>query len=178
MLPEDAAYLFGDQVCARREGDDCIPTPGARMWVEHVNKQAGGGHCEGLAVLSAAFFTGHESVEVFGGNMTHELPQSDDFLLRTIIALFVTQFLEPVQSASQQTLTWTRQQVVDHLVQNLTSGDDYPHSVSTVNRVAMPSPPTRWSRPARAATGSSTTSTITPARKVHRRRCPRRSMAL
>jgi hypothetical protein len=82
MTADDAAYLFGEQVCARFENESCVPTPGARLWVEEMNKQAGGGHCEGLAALSAAFFINQESVQDYGGSKARDLPPSDPIVMR------------------------------------------------------------------------------------------------
>ncbi|MBP8177418.1 MAG: hypothetical protein KAX77_06575, partial [Xanthomonadales bacterium] len=47
LTADDAAYLFGDQVCARKQGDRCVPTPAASMWIAEMNRATESGHCEG-----------------------------------------------------------------------------------------------------------------------------------
>ena len=124
LTPNDAAYLFGDQACARKEGDACVPTPGAKMWIDQVNKSAEGGHCEGLAALSAAFYVKQEKVDEFGATQAFALKPDDEWLMRTISTYFATQFLEPVQSSYNATKKWPLQQIVDYLAKNMKAGQD------------------------------------------------------
>ena len=126
LTPDDAAFLFGDQACARKQGDECVPTPGAKLWIEQMNKSTEGGHCEGMAVLSAAFFVKQENVDDFGAKQAFELKPNDEWLMRTISTYFTTQALEPVQSATNATRQWPLQKIVDHLATTMKSGDDYP----------------------------------------------------
>jgi hypothetical protein len=126
LTPDDVAFLFGDQACARRQGDTCIPTPGAKLWMEQMNKATEGGHCEGMAVLSAAFHVRQESVDDFGARQAFELKPDDEWLMRTISLYFTTQALEPVQSVTNATRRWSLQQIVDQLVKSLKAGEDYP----------------------------------------------------
>jgi hypothetical protein len=126
LTPDDAAYLFGDQACARKQDDVCVPTPGAKLWIEQMNKATEGGHCEGMAVLSAAFYVKQEKVDDFGARQAFELKPDDEWLMRTIAAYFTTQALEPVQSATNATKKWPLQKIVDHLAKTMKSGDDYP----------------------------------------------------
>ncbi len=126
LTPDDAAYLFGEQACARKQNDVCVPTPGAKMWIDQMNKATEGGHCEGMAVLSAAFYVKQEKVDDFGARQAFELKPNDEWLMRTISAYFTTQALEPVQSATNATKRWPLQKIVDHLAKTMKSGDDYP----------------------------------------------------
>ena len=126
LTPDDAAYLFGDQACARKQDDVCVPTPGAKMWIDQINKSSEGGHCEGLAALSAAFYVKQETVDEYGAKQAFALKPDDEWLMRTISAYFATQFLEPVQSSYNATKQWPLQKIVDHLATNLKAGDDYP----------------------------------------------------
>ena len=126
LTPADAEYLFGEQVCARRDDDACVPTPGAQMWIDEMNKSTEGGHCEGMAALSAAFYLKDEKPDDFGAGQAFDLTPKDGVLLRTISTYYSTQALEPVQSATGATRQWSLQQIVDHLVTTLKSGSDYP----------------------------------------------------
>lgn len=127
LKPDDAAYLFGEQACARIEDESCVPTPGARLWLEAMNESKSGGHCEGMAVLSAAFFREDEKLSDYGGSSeTQALAPDDEVLMRTISTYFSTQALEPVQSVTNVTKGYSLQQIIDGLVVALKSDEDYP----------------------------------------------------
>ena len=126
ITPDDAALLFGDQACARKQGDTCVPTPGAKMWIEQMNKSTEGGHCEGMAALSAAFFVKQETVDEFGAKQPFALKPDDEWLMRTISTYYSTQALDPVQSATSATRKWSLQQIVDQLAKSMKAGNDYP----------------------------------------------------
>lgn len=126
LKPDDAAYLFGEQACARIENESCIPTPGARLWLEAMNKSKEGGHCEGMAVLSAAFFIEAESLSDYGGDATQALKPDDEILMRTISAYYSTQMVDPVQTVTNVTKKYSLQKIVDGLIAALKSGEDYP----------------------------------------------------
>jgi hypothetical protein len=126
LKPDDAAYLFGEQACARIENDSCVPTPGARMWLQAMNKSKEGGHCEGMAVLSAAFFIKAEDIGDYGGSQTKALAPSDETLMRTISAYYSTQIVDPVQTVTNATKEYSLQEIIDGLVAALESGEDYP----------------------------------------------------
>jgi hypothetical protein len=126
LTPNDAAELFGPRACARYSGDSCVPTPGAKLWLTEMNQMMKGGHCEGMAAMSAAFKVNKETAPDYGAAQPFALnPRAQD-LMRTISMYFVTQSLEPVSSFTENTRTWSLQKIVDFLVQNLTSSANYP----------------------------------------------------
>ena len=125
LTGDEAAYLFGDRVCARFEGDSCVPTAAAKLWLTEMNQMMQGGRCEGMAALSAAFHVQEETVGDYGAKQPFELKPNDATLMRTISTYFVTQALEPVQSTAGATRGWTLQQIVDQLMKSLKPGGDY-----------------------------------------------------
>jgi hypothetical protein len=126
LTPDDAYFLFGDQACARRKDQSCVPTPGARLWIDEMNRSTEGGHCEGMAVLSASFFAGQESVSDYGASEAFLLKPNNDVLMRTISTYFTTQALEPVQSVSGASRSWSLQKIVDYLVTAFKARSDFP----------------------------------------------------
>lgn len=92
--------LFGDRVCARFDGQKCVPTPAARLWIKEMNQMMKGGHCEGMAAMSAAFHVKTEKPSDYGAPVPFSLQPKDGELMRTISTYFVTQALEPVQSVT------------------------------------------------------------------------------
>src|SRR5436190_7242307 len=96
------------------------------MWIEEENRSAEGGHCAGMAALSAAFFMESESAADFGADQAHALQPDDLQLLRTISAYFSMQALAPVSTAVRTARGWSLQEVIDHLVADLKERKDYP----------------------------------------------------
>lgn len=126
LTADDSYFLFGDQACARIKDDSCVPTPGARLWIDEMNRSTEGGHCEGMAVLSASLYSKFDSVADYGARSAFELKPDNRELMRSISTYFTTQALEPVQSASSASRAWPLQKIVDSLVTSLKSGKDLP----------------------------------------------------
>lgn len=96
MTPDDMRRMFGDQVCASL-ANGCILTPQAQTWMDSKNRSMSGGHCEGFAALSLAFFQGKENATSFGAAKTHDLNiNSNAALQREIAYFFATQYTRPV----------------------------------------------------------------------------------
>jgi hypothetical protein len=90
-----------------------------------MNQMMKGGHCEGMAALSAAFHVKKESTSEYGAPQPFELQPKKADLMRTISAYFATQALEPVNTVTAQTREWPLQKIVDQLVVGLNSKTDY-----------------------------------------------------
>jgi len=107
--------MFGEEVCAEKDGDECILTPAAERWMEQENDGMDGGHCEGMATVALLFQLGKLEPATFGAKTAHDLELANNVKLQHEIAYwFVTQSLEPFYSASMAKLTPT--DVVDKLV--------------------------------------------------------------
>ena len=50
--------LFGDGVCSRVDGDECVPTAEAQQWIADRNADMRAGHCIGFTVTSYRFAQG------------------------------------------------------------------------------------------------------------------------
>jgi hypothetical protein len=124
LTANDAMGLFGERVCARIEGEQCIPTPAAKLWLQGANKMKKGGHCEGMAAMSGAFYIKQEKPADYGANQAFGLKPEKKELMRTISAYFITQALEPVQMDTRATQQWPLQKIVDFMVTNLKAGKD------------------------------------------------------
>ncbi len=99
MTVEEARLMFGDAVCSRFEGENCIPTPATTLWLQQMNEAMRGGHCEGMAVLSLAFSQGMESPGQYGGDSAYSLSPSIP-LLRRISYYWATQTLDQVYNST------------------------------------------------------------------------------
>lgn len=126
LTANDAVALFGEQVCARWNGDKCIPTPAAKVWLQEMNQMMKGGHCEGMAALSAAFYAKQENPSDYGAKQAFELSPKDKELMSSISTYFATQALEPVQSVTASTRDFPLQKIIDTLIGSLKAGKDYP----------------------------------------------------
>lgn len=125
LTAEDVQGLFGDRVCARFEKNECVLTPAAKLWANEMNQMMQGGHCEGMAALSAAFHVKKEAVADYGAPQTFELQPKKADLMRTISMYFATQSLEPVNKSTALTRGWPLQKILDQLVSAIGSKTDY-----------------------------------------------------
>lgn len=126
LTPNDAVDLFGERVCARWDGDTCVPTPAAKAWIKEMNEMMKGGHCEGMAAMSAAFHIKQEQPVDYGAKQAFELSPKDRELMTTISTYFATQAIEPVQSKTAETKQLPLQKIVDSIISTLSAGKDYP----------------------------------------------------
>ena len=92
--------LFGDHVFATVVGPDRLLTPSAQEWMETENKVMGGGHCEGMAVLSVLVYSGVLDTSGFGNPSINGLVNDGNPALQREIALWwATQESDPAASA-------------------------------------------------------------------------------
>lgn len=88
--------LFGDKVCAQLDGDKCILTPPAEQAMDALNKAMGGGHCEGMAVLSLLMYGAEKKPSDFGSSNIFDLKLEDNAKLQREIAYWwATQHTKP-----------------------------------------------------------------------------------
>ena len=91
--------LFGDQVCASLNNNQCTLTPPGKQWMEEANKAMEGGHCEGFAALSLLMFGGQIKPGDFGGAKAADLNLDNEKLQREIAYWFITQATRPAVEA-------------------------------------------------------------------------------
>ncbi len=84
LTPAELRRMFGDQVCADLNGEECILTPPAEQWMEQINGAMAGGHCEGMAALSMMMYTGQIPPQDFGGEFANQLSIEDEALQREL----------------------------------------------------------------------------------------------
>ncbi|MBM4781821.1 MAG: hypothetical protein GQE15_29435 [Archangiaceae bacterium] len=106
--------MFGPAVCADADAGTCVLTPAARQWMQTTNTEMNGGHCEGMAVLSALFATGTVSPQTFGGASAFalQLPQNVP-LQREIAYWWALQGTEPTISSEQRRMRTPNQILAD-----------------------------------------------------------------
>ena len=114
--------MFGDQVCARLEGDECTLTPPAEQWMEQVNGAMSGGHCEGMAVLSLMMYTEQVSPQDFGGTTASDLDINDETLQREIAYWWTTQTVAPTYT---NVIKGTPMEILELVQQMDASGETY-----------------------------------------------------
>ena len=114
--------MFGDVVCADINGDECILTPPAEQWMEQINGDMSGGHCEGMAVLSLMMYTQQVSPSDFGASVASELDINDETLQREIAYWWATQSVDPTQSSA---VTGTPMEILETIRQMEVGGETY-----------------------------------------------------
>jgi len=91
--------MFGDAVCAGGSGPSCRLTPQAAQWAEQISNAMGGGHCEGMAVLSLRFFLGAQQASDFGADTPYGLSlEGNTDLQREIGYWWALQAVPPVST--------------------------------------------------------------------------------
>jgi hypothetical protein len=99
-----APAMFGTAVCESGTATDagCTLIPEATQWQLQVNQSMAGGRCEGLAVLSQAFFEGVDSPDNYGDPEASKLPlEANDPLNKEIAYWFATQSLTAVAETTE-----------------------------------------------------------------------------
>lgn len=124
--------LFGDGVCADldegSEDESCLLTPAAEEYMDQANEVMGGGHCEGMAVLSLLFYVNGQSPSAFGGDDVTSLDQANELLQREIAYWFITQSTTPASEGI--TNGETPSAIVDMLIEAFETGYKSPDAVS------------------------------------------------
>lgn len=114
--------MFGDEVCARINGDECTLTPPAEQWMEQINGDMAGGHCEGMAVLSLMMYTNQVSPSDFGGSVASELDINDENLQREIAYWWTTQAVDPTATS---VIKGTPMEILDTVEKMDPNGETY-----------------------------------------------------
>jgi len=84
LTPAELQRMFGDQVCAYLDGDECTLTPPAKQWMNETNNYMDGGHCEGMAVLSSLMYYDYADPNNFGASTPNDLSLSNAELQQEI----------------------------------------------------------------------------------------------
>lgn len=92
LTPAEMQRMFGSQVCTDDQG---TLLPNARKWMEEVNDEMAGGHCEGMAVLSLLIYYGLADPTKLGGTTAGDLDISHPELQREIAYWWATQVTSP-----------------------------------------------------------------------------------
>jgi hypothetical protein len=95
LTAAEVRRLFGDQVCATLTDGRCTLTPPGQQWMEQINGDMKGGHCEGMAVLSLLMYTDHVTETLFGGRNAVDLAFNNPALQREIAYWWATQATAP-----------------------------------------------------------------------------------
>lgn len=122
LTADELRRMFGDEVCADINGDECILTPPAQQWMEEINTDMAGGHCEGMAALSLMMYTGQVSPSDFGGSTASDLDITDQALQREIAYWWATQAVDPTASSI---ISGTPMEILDLVEKMDVNGETY-----------------------------------------------------
>ncbi len=122
LTPTSMRELFGDRVCKAVKDSECVLTASAQAWMEKVNKDMGGGHCEGMAALSKLIFEGKVSLQSLDPNARTiaDLKADNPRVQAEIAKWFATQYVPP--TATSEIRDQTPSQIVDTLINSLKPG--------------------------------------------------------
>lgn len=128
LTPVEVRRMLGDGACSGSiSGDTCDLTPNAERWMNATNASMNGGHCEGMAVLSALFAAGLVRPQDFGGDTAFALALAGNTRLQREIAYWwATQTVQPTSSSELRGPTngLTPTEVVDRVRQMFMQGGE------------------------------------------------------
>lgn len=118
LTPNEVIRIYGEGVCAYIDEEQCILTPAAEQWMNMVNEYIGGGHCEGMAVLSLIFESQAMAPVDFGANIVAQLPLAGNEPLQREIALWWA--MQTTPAFQQHVMSWdkTPNEVLEMLVES------------------------------------------------------------
>jgi len=122
LTPLEIRRMFGDQVCSRIDEGECTLTPPAEQWMEQINGDMAGGHCEGMAVLSMMMYTNQISPSDFGGTIASDLDINDESLQREIAYWWATQAVDPTAAS---VIKGTPMEILETIEQMDANGETY-----------------------------------------------------
>jgi hypothetical protein len=124
LTPAEMRRLLDDSVCAILKDNNCTLTPDMQQLMDTINGKMGGGHCEGMAVLSTLIFANKENAADFGQGQTTGFSFADNAKLQREIALwFSTQMLKTVSNATIKDKT--PKEIVDILAKAMNDKSEY-----------------------------------------------------
>lgn len=121
----EARRMFGDAACRSVNDKGCRPSLATKMWIKSANQAMAGGHCEGMAVLSALVFQGEEELTRLGGGAddeTFDLNVDGNIALQREISYFWA--TQAVPSVLDATVRGRPSEVLDALRQGLAAGEE------------------------------------------------------
>ncbi len=120
LTPAEVHRMFGDKVCASLAGGKCTLSPTAQQWMEQINSYMSGGHCEGMAVLSALMYYSQIKPDDFGGKTPFDLKIEDNKPLQEEIAYWWT--TQATYPGSTIRVSDSPSAVLDTLIENFANG--------------------------------------------------------
>jgi hypothetical protein len=123
LTPSEVQDMYGPQVCAARQGGQCVLTPPAQAWMNATNNDLSqGGHCFGFSVTALMLFDHALSPLDYGGPSTPQITlQGNTAIQHRIAESFMLQTSPKVQAAE---LTGTPNQILDALIAGLRNHPD------------------------------------------------------
>lgn len=104
LRPAEMSRLCGVDVCANGELESCELDPSVGAAMKQLNKMVGGGHCEGMAILSVLMQRGMIDPPRFGADDPHSLAlEGNEPLQHELAYWWATQLMDPVRSARTET---------------------------------------------------------------------------
>ncbi|HEX2623166.1 MAG TPA: hypothetical protein VHL11_23560, partial [Phototrophicaceae bacterium] len=122
LTPASMQKVFGESVCKTTNDSGCVLTATSQAWMEKINKDMGGGHCEGMAALSKLIYTGKVDLKELDPDATsiQDLKPDNPRVQEEVARWFATQYVPP--TASAEIKDQTPSDVVDTLVDKLKEG--------------------------------------------------------
>lgn len=96
LTPASMEYTFGEQVCIRGSGENCVLKPAAATWMQQQNEGMAGGHCMGMSVAALRLFAETLDVDDFGAKRVNDIPFDNVAAQQTIAESFIYQSIPAI----------------------------------------------------------------------------------
>lgn len=124
LAVSDLIKMFGESdVCVKLVNGVCTPRQEAIDWLDEMNSDPPGGHCEGMAVSSLLMFKGLDSPSVYqdGSKTTYDLKLNDK--VKSLISYYYyLQMVEPVATEYSNAEQHKPSEVLDTVIASLKDG--------------------------------------------------------
>ena len=110
----DLRELFGDSVCSRSDGEECIPSAEAQQWIDDRNADMNAGHCIGFTVTSYRFAQGELAPASFTTSASDPYDIEQQASIMRTIALNGSLYW--VKSVWSSEVSGTPREIIDALI--------------------------------------------------------------
>jgi len=123
LSPAEVEHMFGPQVCASRQANECLLTPPAQAWMNATNNEIkDGGHCFGFSVTALMMFDKALNPQDYGAPATPQIALPGNIpVQRRIAESFMLQASAKMRAAF---IGGTPNQILDALTAGLKNHPD------------------------------------------------------
>lgn len=122
LSPASMEYTFGEQVCIRGSGEDCVLKPAAATWMEQQNESMDGGHCMGMSVAALRLYAETLDVTDLGAETVNDVPADDPTAQQNIGESHIYQSIPAI---ADTVIRGEPNEIVERIIKEMNDENDY-----------------------------------------------------